>query len=81
MGPMKYRKLSDHELSEAATVKVQTKDDLCHGEADANTLRAWLSIIALGEKVQTIDSHEIQHKPALNESHKLCFSRGASAVG
>ena len=78
---MKYRRLSDHELSEATTVKVQTKDDLCHGEADANKLRAWLSIIALGKKVQTIDSHEIQRKPALDESHKLCFSRGSAAVG
>ena len=68
-------------LSEATTVKVATRYDLFHGEADANKLRAWLSIIALGKKVQTIDSHEIQHKPALNESHKLCFSRGAAAVG
>ena len=78
---MNYRRLSDHELSEATTVKVQTKDDPCHGEADANKLRAWLSIIALRKKVQTMESHEIQHKPALDESHKLCFSRGAAAVG
>ena len=80
-GPMKYRILPDHELSEATTVKVATRDDLFHGEADANKLRAWLSIKGLRTKVQTVDSHEIQHKPALNESHKLCFSRGAAAVG
>ena len=72
--PMKYRKVSDEAVSKATTVKVQTGDDLIHGEADSNKLRAWLSIIALGKKVQPMDSLEIQYKPALQESHKLCFS-------
>ena len=72
--PTKYRKLSDHVLSGAAAVRVQTSDDLLHGEADSNKLRAWLSIIALGKKVQPMDSPAILHKPALNDTHKLCFS-------
>ena len=72
--PMKYRRVSDDAVSNATTVKVQTGDDLLHGEAEANKLRAWLSIIALGKKVQPVDSREIQYKPTLKDSHKLCFS-------
>ena len=72
--PMKYRRLSDPALSGAAAVRVQTSDDLFRGEADSNKLRAWLSIIALGKEVRPVDSPAILHKPALNDSHKLCFS-------
>ena len=69
---MKCRKLSDHARSDAATVKVQ---NLVPGEANSKKLQAWLSIIALGKKVQPKDSPAIEHKPALNDSHKLCFSK------
>ena len=73
--PMKYRRVSDDEVSNATTVRVQTADDLLHGEAESNKLRAWLSIIALGKKVQPMDSPAVQYKPAMKESHKLCFSQ------
>ena len=66
--------MSDDAISDAAAVKVQTSDDLIHGEADADKVRAWLAIIALGKEVRPMRSRAIKHRTALNESHKLCFS-------
>ena len=36
---------------------------------------AWLSIIALGKKVQPRDNRKIGYKSALEDPHNLCFSK------
>ena len=72
--PLKYRKISQADVDKATCVKVQSGSDLLRGEADLYQLQAWLSVIALGKKVLTKDSEEIQFKPALKDSHTLSFS-------
>ena len=72
--PQKYRKLQDTDLEKATVLRVQTSDDLLIGEPDANKLRAWLSIIALGKKVQPHDMSEIGCKSALQDPYNFSFS-------
>ena len=69
-----YRKLADKEFEKATVLRVQTSDDLLNGDPDANKLRAWLSIIALGKKVQPHDMSEIGYKSALQDPYNLSFS-------
>ena len=45
-----------------------------HGKADSHKLQAWLSIVALGQKVHTKDSQQIAFKAALQDPHTLSFS-------
>ena len=74
--PQKYRKLADKELEKATVLRVQTSDDVLNGDPDANKLRAWLSIIALGKKVQPHDNvmSEIGYKSALQDPYNFSFS-------
>ena len=72
--PQKYRKLPDKEFENATVLRTQTSDDLLNGDPDANKLRAWLSIIALGKKVQPRDMREIGYKSALQDPYNLSFS-------
>ena len=74
--PSKYRRLTDDVLSNAKCLKVHRSDDLIQAEGEANMLRAWLHVIALGKKVQPKDraSQPMEYKPALKDSHKLYFS-------
>ena len=72
--PQQYRKLADKELNDATVLRTQTGDDLFNGDPEPNKLRAWLSIIALGKKVQPRGMSEIGYKSALQNPYNLSFS-------
>ena len=69
-----YRQLADKELNDATVMRTLTGDDLVHGDPEPNKLRAWLSIIALGKRVQPRGMSEIGYKSALQNPYNLSFS-------